>query len=291
MRTATLFNQQSMLVDDDDCLGLTANGLFEPDETRSLLGLARPGDRVLDVGANIGYYTVLLAERVGPRGRVFAIEPSAQNHAVLDANTTAWQQEGRVRLFRAALSDKPGSAELFLSTHNAGMHRLYGSVVCAGASERIETLRGDDLGLAPLDLIKIDIEGYEPFALQGLKATLRASPQVTILSEFSPLSMLEAGASPSQWLRWMSALGLVPLALEQGRWRRSACAGLMDAVQRLEAMDFPGFLQSVQGLDNPTILARAIEAAAAAGYDRPVLENLFFTRPNGVVAIEALRLS
>ncbi|MBK1706772.1 hypothetical protein [Halochromatium glycolicum] len=75
MRAIKLFNQQCMLVDDVDSLGLTVNGLFEPAETRSLLGLARPGDRILDVGANIGYYSVLLAERVGAGDQVIAVEP------------------------------------------------------------------------------------------------------------------------------------------------------------------------------------------------------------------------
>ena len=112
MKQANLFTQRSMFVDDADSLDLIANGIFEPEETESIMSLVKPGDRFLDVGANVGYYTVLVAERVRSTGQVFAIEPNDTNFEILDANTRVWQREGRVRLYRNALSDEAGLSNL-----------------------------------------------------------------------------------------------------------------------------------------------------------------------------------
>lgn len=290
MKQAKLFTQQSLLVDDADSLGLIANGIFEPEETRSILNLIKPGDRFLDIGANVGYYTVLAAECVGSTGQVISIEPDDTNFEILDANTRIWQQQGRVKIYRFALSDQAGESRLFLSSHNSGMHRLYSSVVCTGETIQVSVVRGDDLQLAPLDLVKIDIEGFEPRALRGLQETLKASPRIKILSEFSPFSILEAGESPLNWLQWMIAQGFEILALKQGRWRRSACASLLDSVAKIEQLDFSALVQSLRGLDNQTILEQVIQTGINAGYNRPVLENLFFARQADVATIESLNL-
>ena len=290
MKQAKLFTQQSLLVDDADSLGLIANGIFEPEETRSILNLIKPGDRFLDIGANVGYYTVLAAECVGSTGQVISVEPDNTNFEILDANTRIWQQQGRVKIYRFALSDQAGESRLFLSSHNSGMHRLYSSVVCTGETIQVSVVRGDDLQLAPLDLVKIDIEGFEPRALRGLQETLKASPGIKILSEFSPFSILEAGESPLNWLRWMIAQGFEILALQQGRWRRSACASLLDSVAKIEQLDFSALVQSLRGLDNQTILEQVIQTGINAGYNRPVLENLFFARQADVATIESLNL-
>jgi len=290
MKQANLFTQRSMFVDDADSLDLIANGIFEPEETESIMSLVKPGDRFLDVGANVGYYTVLVAERVGSTGQVFAIEPNDTNFEILDANTRVWQREGRVRLYRNALSDEAGLSNLFLSQYNGGMHRMYSSVVCTEETVPVSVVRGDELQLGSLDFIKIDIEGFEPLALRGLQETLRCSSRVKILSEFSPFSMLEAGESPLKWLHWMIEQGFVMLALRQGRWSCAACAGLFDSVDRLEQLDFPALIESLNGLDNPAILDRVVHAGMNAGYDRPILENFFFVRQVDVATIENIEI-
>ncbi len=291
MRQVKLFTQQSMFIDDSDSLGLTVNSIFEPVETKSIMGLVKAGNRFLDIGANIGYYTVLVAQLVGSAGRVFAIEPNDTNFEILDVNTRSWQEEGRVKVFHNALSDIVGSANLYLSSYNGGMHRLYSSIVCTDESIAVMAIRGDALQLEPLDFIKIDIEGFEPRAIRGLQQTLQDSPHVKILSEFSPFSIMEAGESPLKWLEWMINQEFIPLAQSQGRWSHVACSGLLDSVNKLEQLNFAALVRSLNGLDNPTILDHAVRAAMNAGYDRPILENLFFARQSDIASIENLILS
>lgn len=291
MKQANLFTQQSMFVDDADSLGLIANGIFEPEETKSIMSLVKPGNRFLDIGANVGYYTVLVAERVESAGRVFAIEPNDANFEILDANTRVWQREGRVQVYRNALSDETGLSNLFLSSYNSGMHRMYSSVVCTEEKVPVSIVRGDELQLGSLDFIKIDIEGFEPRALRGLQKTLQCSPHVKILSEFSPFSMLEAGESPLKWLKWMIEQGFVMLALRQGRWSCAACSDLFDSVGRLEQLDFSALIKSLNGLDSPAILDRVVQAGMNAGYDRPILENFFFVRQTDIATIESIEIN
>jgi len=277
-RRAALADGRSIWVDAADSHGLTRNGVFEPAETELCRSLLCPGDRVLDVGANLGYYTTLCAERVGPAGRVDAIEPDPDNFALLDANTRELQAQGRVRLHALALSDRSGTAQLFRSKDNTGMHRLYESVCCDVTGLDVPVRRGDELALAPLDLIKIDVEGFEPYALRGLAATLAQSPGVKILCEYSPLAMLEAGADPRLWLEWMKAQGFSVLGFDGSGWSEAACADREEQAGQLARIDIAGLTASLRQASNPTIAAAATAAAAAQGYTRPIVENLLFVR-------------
>jgi FkbM family methyltransferase len=103
---------------------LAAGRLFEPFETEWLENLVRPGDTVFDIGAHIGFYTLLLARLVGPAGKVLAFEPDPANFALLQQNVVL-NRYANVALYNLALSSQAGSAALFLSGDNAGEHRLW----------------------------------------------------------------------------------------------------------------------------------------------------------------------
>jgi lipopolysaccharide transport system ATP-binding protein len=277
-RQATLADGRRLWIDAADSLGLIANRTFEPAESALCASLLRPGDRVLDIGANLGYYTTLCADRIGANGRVDAVEPDPDNFRLLDANTRELQQAGRVRVHRLALSNKSGTTLLFRSKDNVGMHRVYDSVCCDGSATEVQAKRGDELALAPLDFIKIDIEGFEPAALEGLSSTIARSPRVKILCEFSPLAMLEAGSNPRRWLEWMKAQGFRALAFDGARWTEMATADLHAQAARLDELDIAALTLPLKSANNSTIAAVAAEAAKAHGYTRPVLENLLFVR-------------
>ena len=90
---------------------LREEGIWEPFETSLLLGLLRTGDVFVDVGANIGYFSVLAASCVGDTGKVFAFEPDPENFRLLVANTALNGVECRVRPVAAALSDAAGQGQ------------------------------------------------------------------------------------------------------------------------------------------------------------------------------------
>jgi FkbM family methyltransferase len=268
-------------VDSIDSLALRAqSGVFEPDEVDVCKKLIQPGDRVLDVGANIGFYTLLFADLVGESGKVVAVEPDIGNYELLAENLQRQVNSRVVELRRLALGREPGKASLFRAIDNAGMHRMYPSVCCAGESLEVEVVTGDSLQLAPLNFIKIDIEGYEPIAFEGLQATLRSSPELKILCEFSPLSIFEAGASPVAFLEQMAAHGFSAFGLGAGRWSEINLNAMISALSQISSnalQELAGALQSSEG--NQSIEQKASHFLATHGYKRPMLENLLFVSP------------
>lgn len=132
----------------------------------------QPGQAVLDAGANIGVYATLAARLVGPTGTVAAFEPHPGNCRVLRANAgrngLTW-----LKVFEAALDEKPGEAELFIH-ERAINHSL---VRRTGRSVRVRVTTIDaavaELGLTRLDLLKIDTEGNVAGILRGARETLR----------------------------------------------------------------------------------------------------------------------
>ncbi|MFI3223261.1 MAG: FkbM family methyltransferase, partial [Methylococcaceae bacterium] len=232
------------------------------------------------------------ADWVGSSGLVHAIEPDSDNFALLDANTQDFQKKACVHLHQLALGEAGGAAKLFRSKDNIGMHRLYDSVCCDGTSTEVPVCRGDELNLAPLDFIKIDIEGFELFALRGLSDTLNNSPDVKILCEFSPLSMMEAGIQPLEWLEWIEAHNFTAIAHNGKDWLPVKLAELKRDLNYLNKLDISALTSKLKTRDNASISHAAIEAAINCGYPRPILENLLLVRPQAIpLLIEAGTIS
>jgi FkbM family methyltransferase len=162
---------------------------WEPLESEVLCRALKPGDAVLDVGANIGYFTMLSALSVGDGGRVWAFEPEPFNVDLLQRNVVL-NDVHQVEIVAAALGDHAGEMPLFLSSHNAGDHSL------TAAADRdavvVNVMRGDDCLPADIivQLIKIDVQGAEPAVLAGLSAVIeRSLPDVRLMIEFCPQAM------------------------------------------------------------------------------------------------------
>lgn len=140
---------------------------YEPDVWERIMGEIRTGDVIVDVGANIGLYTIAFAKRVGPEGRVIAFEPDSDNFRALEKNVKLNQIEDRVRLIKAAVGDLPG--EVFLSKAQMESHVL---VEMGKGSEKVPMVILDDICKQKADILKIDIEGYEEKALLGASRLL-----------------------------------------------------------------------------------------------------------------------
>ncbi len=145
-----------------------------------LADLARPDDVAIDIGANVGIYSLMLAKRVGQGGQVYAFEPGADALAGLRENLTL-NAAAKVTVAPVALSDRTGSAPLF---HIGGPATF--SLGGSGVGESVQLMTLDawsvSTGLMRLDIIKIDVEGHEPAVFRGGAATL---------IRFHPLVMFE----------------------------------------------------------------------------------------------------
>ena len=97
--------------------------IYEPYETELFKKLIKSGMVVVDIGANIGYYTLLAAKLVGNNGRVYAFEPEPTNYRFLIKNIELNRYKN-IKLIQKAVSDKHGKARIFLDKHNLGMHSL-----------------------------------------------------------------------------------------------------------------------------------------------------------------------
>jgi len=140
-----------------------------------------PGGCVLDVGAQIGLFTLRAARRVGTQGRVIALEPEASNHALLLRNV-ALNRLRNVTVLRKAASSASGVRTLFLSPVNPGIHSL--SLRVGDLGVEVETLTLDrvakEAGLRELDLLKVDVEGEELEVLKGAAELLPRTREIVL---------------------------------------------------------------------------------------------------------------
>jgi len=177
-------------------------GTWEPAETGFLRARLAPGMTLLDIGANVGYFSVLGARAVGPSGTVIAIEPEPANYAHL------WEaRAANVQPLRAAASSFTGPLPLSISGENCGDHRSFlerpGERVVAVAGVRVDDVLEAD---ARVDVVKIDIQGADHRAVIGMERLL-ARWQPVLLVEFWPRGIDELGDRPVDVLSYYRSLG------------------------------------------------------------------------------------
>jgi FkbM family methyltransferase len=175
-----------------------AFGLYELDTARVLRRMLRPGDTFVDGGANIGYFALLAAKAVGPRGRVHAFEPQPENRKRLADHAAANELQDIITIHPLALSDKAGFVQLHTYANPAANHGQSTMFILPGTETRtvnVETVRLDDYlpDIAPR-LIKLDIEGAEPLAISGMAQTLRRERPAVIV-ELNAATLGRAGFS------------------------------------------------------------------------------------------------
>ena len=194
-------------LDPTDSLLLSVMGTFEPAETELIARRVRPGATVLDIGANIGYFSLLLARCVGPAGHVYAFEPEPRNYKLLVRNAGE-NGYGNVTCVQAAAAAENGSTTLYLANDNAVDHR-----VSPGEDERetlkVRALRVDDYlsNVAQLDFIKIDVQGAELGVVQGMSGLLERSPRAEMLIEYWPFGLARGGVEPRAVLDFLDTHG------------------------------------------------------------------------------------
>ncbi len=184
----------------DMCIGqyICRAGSYEPFEMSLLLSLLNEGDIVVDIGANIGVYTLNMAQKVGAMGKVYAFEPEPTNFELLTKNVEE-NELTNVVCSDVALSNRAAPASLFISKQNFGDHRLYQEDNTERKSVPVMTDTLDNLlreiyrEKGVVKVIKIDTQGFEPFVIEGAKQIIQENHPAIFL-EYWPAGFKNAGA-------------------------------------------------------------------------------------------------
>lgn len=182
-------------------------GVWEETSTNLVKNLIKPGDVVLDVGANMGYYTSLIAKLAGPNGHVHAFEPTKHFVQALKRNV---EENGfkNISIHEYGLSDRESELVIYINNSTASLHMDPSVSGTFQETVRLFPLDGiaPTLGLSRLDFIKIDVDGHEPQFLRGAEETLRWF-RPRILLEVNHTDYLEAGVTAWDFYDYIKGLG------------------------------------------------------------------------------------
>jgi len=155
--------------------------IWEPQTTEMAKNTIKPGDVAIDVGASVGYFTLLFARLVGSTGKVVAFEPTEDQFEVLKHNVQVNGYEDRVLLVNASAWDKNEPVE----TPHLG--KMGTGVVPDDVLEKV--------GITEVNFIKSDTDGFEPNVLRGLERTISRSPNLNMVIEYMPAYLTKEGNS------------------------------------------------------------------------------------------------
>jgi FkbM family methyltransferase len=214
-------------------LGLTLKmllGVYEPGTTQLIESIVKPGMIVVDVGAHAGYYSLLAARLAGPEGQVYAFEPEPANYRLLIENIEL-NAYRNIHAFPQAVAGSTGRLSFYISPWGSDRNSLYQDNTGAEARRvEVDAVTLDDfmatVGWPAIDLIKMDIEGAEFVALEGMKETLERTQK--LIMEFSPAALDAGHVKPEDLLKKLSGFGFVFSVIEDDGGLKSR-----------ESVDFP----------------------------------------------------
>jgi len=202
---------------------LLTRGCYEPFEVSIVQRLLRPGACFVDIGANIGLYSVIAAQAVGATGRVHAFEPGPRNFELLQRNIALNNFKDRVTAQEWAIGAESGSCKLYLCEDNLGDHRIV-TESNDGRTAIDVPLRTLDEAIDPkvsVDLIKVDIQGAELLALLGMQRLLSDNFDLAIVAEFWPDGIRRSGHDPLELVNHLYERRFVAYLIDEQRQRLS----------------------------------------------------------------------
>lgn len=226
--------------------------VYEPQETWLVREILQPGMSFVDVGANWGYFTLLAAHLVGVQGRILSLEPDPRMFARLQENIECnrLSQVTALPIAAAATAEKLTLAGYDEVGGNFGISRLVSGVLPPTISFQVEAVALDDLldaqQLEAVDLMKMDIEGAEAFALVGLERSLRLGRIKRLLLELHPVQLEEMGASAQAVMQVLSQAGYKPMKIDhsQSTTRAMAYGRISSSRQILHPLDLSATLDA-----------------------------------------------
>lgn len=189
---------------------------YEPEVSRFMKTHLRPGDAFVDVGAHVGYFSLLAARFVGPEGRVLAIEANADNvrqfRQHVAANTIA-----NIDIVETVVGDRPSTRTFYTNVDNDGGHSLWNPGLhvlnersrerVVAQDRRVDTLDAVLSAWDRIKMMKMDIEGSELLALQGATGLLADRPPEYIVCEMNEFAFAQMGTSQMAFRAWMAGFG------------------------------------------------------------------------------------
>jgi FkbM family methyltransferase len=173
--------------------------------------LLRRGN-VLDIGANIGYTSLLFAGAIDPQFGVFAYEPDEFNFRLLERAARSSKADSRVHAFQCAVGETDGTVELWINPRHHGDHRImtdnFARSRMKDATTRVPLVSVDTFvanrpAPFPIRFIKVDVQGYELAVCRGMEQTLADNPQAILALEYMPGAIRELGFEPRALLEWI----------------------------------------------------------------------------------------
>ncbi len=165
------------------------SGRFVTDEAEfaMLESWVRPGDCVIDIGANIGHYPCRLSELVGTEGRVFSVEPIPETLEVLSSNVSRLGARN-VTILNVAASDTAGIVGMSIPKFETGLDNFYMAQVSDETAElSVAAIRIDSLEIRrPVTFVKIDAEGHELSVLRGMRGLIEEHRPVLVIEDNAP---------------------------------------------------------------------------------------------------------
>ena len=203
---------------------LLLTGVHEKKQTEIFKRTLDKGMTVVDVGANIGYYVLLEATAVGAGGRIYAIEPIPRSYKLLEKNIRANNCQQIVEMFQMAVSNKSGISKIIETTERNNPTMVNPDQRSESFQRGIETITKSELEVktitldefledkGPVDCIRMDIEGYEVEALEGMRRVLQNSPRLTLYLELHP-ALLKKPMRIADKLQELMDLGFKPTSI------------------------------------------------------------------------------
>ena len=188
-----------------------AVGKYESETVQLMERRVGPGMAMIDIGAHVGFFTLLGAKLVGSTGQIYAFEAEPNNYGVLQANI---ERNGYQNVIaeNQAVSEKCGTTSFFLSGLDNGSHSIYKvrRRMTKGEIE-VQTTTIDAFleskGWPKIDVIKIDVEGAENVVIKGMEKVLASEPSPDLIMEFCPFLLEEAGNPPQLLIHTIKSLG------------------------------------------------------------------------------------
>lgn len=173
--------------------------VWEPAETEICRQYIKEGMTVIDAGSYIGYYSILASKLVGDKGKVYAFEPSPESQMLLHKNIEL-NNCNNVQVFEGAVTDEVGQITYYVSTTNlsgSSMFTKYSDPIgFRGVPIKVRTTSLDEVaGDERVDFVKMDIEGGEAKAINGMAKIIKNNPDLKLMIEVCPKGLVELGSS------------------------------------------------------------------------------------------------